>query len=443
MEIRELKHRRAVAVAAARALFDLRERREDGRLTRQEAEQLEARLTEAERLTDEIGKLEPTLAPWRQNGHALPHMEPRNKNRYSLLRAIRTVAEDKVLGGLEGEISTELQRCRREWGGRGAPARGFTMPLDLPVDLGAAARGRRLHHQEARAFDTTAGTGGIPTILETTWIGILRTRMATVQAGALVLEDMRGNFAIPRQSSAATITWCAEGGAPAPSNQTVDQVPFTPHTVSAWTDISRRLSEQLNNDAEQFVREDLAAVVARGVDAASLMGTGTSNQPLGIVNQPGVIVEAIGANGGPPSFPLVVALETDVAKQNADEGSLAYMTNASVRGKLKTTTKIASPSFPVMVWGEDPEPLNGYPAFVTNQLPSNLIKGGSGPVCSPLIFGNFADLVYVIWGAGQDVIIDPYSLSTQGAIRVVTLMDADVNIRHPQSFAMCLDCTTT
>ena len=47
---------------------------------------------------------------------------------------------------------------------------------------------------------------------------------------------------------------------------------------------------------------------------------------------------------------------------------------------------------------------------MTNQLPSNLVKG-SGTSLSPLLFGNWQDLIYAFW-SGQDVIVDPYTGSS-------------------------------
>jgi HK97 family phage major capsid protein len=234
----------------------------------------------------------------------------------------------------------------------------------------------------------------------------------------------------------------AEGTAPTGSNPTVDQVPFTPRTCGAFTDITRRLAEQINTDAEMFVREDLAAIVARGVDAAALNGTGAANQPLGILNNTNVPVEPLGTNGGPPTWQMVINLETDVAKANADIGALAYMTNAPARGKMKQVTKIAQPTFPRFLWDEDPDPVNGYPAFVTNQIPSTLTKGTATGVCSAIIFGNWNDLIFAFW-TGQDVIVDPYTGSSAGTLRIVTLQDVDINVRHPLSFANCVDMTTT
>ncbi|MEZ7686630.1 phage major capsid protein, partial [Neisseria flavescens] len=56
----------------------------------------------------------------------------------------------------------------------------------------------------------------------------------------------------------------------------------------------------------------------------------------------------------------------------------------------------------------------------------------------PLIFGNWSDLMIAHWGV-LDVIVDPYTKSTAGAVRITTLQDVDIAVRHVESFAAIKD----
>ena len=294
--------------------------------------------------------------------------------------------------------------------------------------------------------DLTAGTnnaGGYTVatdVLASSFIELLRNRMMVRAAGATMLADLQGNVAIPSQSAGATAYWVAENGAPTESQQTLGQVSLTPKTVGAYTDYSRRLLMQSSIDVEAFVRSDLATVLALAIDLAALHGTGASNQPTGIAATSGIGSVAGGTNGLAPAWSHIVGLETEVAIDNADIGRLSYMTNAKVRGKLKQTAKVASTDS-VMIWGDSDTPLNGYPAFVTNQVSSTLDKGTSTGVCSAIFFGNWADLLIGMWG-GLDILVDPYTGSTAGTTRIVALQDVDVAVRHAQSFAAMLDALT-
>ena len=450
MELREIRRKRAKLIGEARTINDLAIS-ESRVMTPEEQTRFDALIAESEQLREDIERCERleslerslTDSGGERGGSMLPHNEPRNLGKYSLLRAIRCMADRQPLDGLEEEVSDELAKRRLGSTSRKLPANGFIMPPDLPIDQRAAARGRRMYGtaEQRAGFDTGAGSGGIPTILSTDYIQLLRNKLVIMLAGATLLSDMTGNFAIPKQTAASTMTWVGEGGSPPGSQPTVLQVPFTPKTASAFTDITRRLSEQLNVDAEQFVRADLTAVVARGIDAAALTGTGLANEPLGLFPNPAVQVVPIGVNGGAPTWAMVVGLETAVAIGNADEGALAYVTNARVRGALKTTPKV--PNYPTFLWNENnPDtPVNGYPAYVSNQVPNNFTKGTASGTCSGMAFGNWADCVIATW-SGLDVIVDPYTGSSSGTLRIVVLQDVDVNFKHTESFAKCVDLTT-
>ncbi|WP_426979772.1 hypothetical protein ACHW9U_09025 [Xylella fastidiosa] len=50
-----------------------------------------------------------------------------------------------------------------------------------------------------------------------------------------------------------------------------DQIHFTPKSLAAYTDITRRLLLQSTPDAEQIVRSDLLNVMALEVDRAAII----------------------------------------------------------------------------------------------------------------------------------------------------------------------------
>jgi HK97 family phage major capsid protein len=248
--------------------------------------------------------------------------------------------------------------------------------------------------------------------------------------------------AIPKHTAAGTGYWVAESGAPTESQQTLGQVTLTPHSFGAYTDISHKLLIQSSLDVEAFVRDDLARVIALGVDYAGLHGNDGSdaNQPDGIAATSGIGSVAGGTNGLAPAWSHVVDLETEVAVDNAEVDVMAYITNAKVRGKLKKTMRTAT-------YGEIPiwegNELNGHRALVSNQVSSTLTKGSSSSVCSAIFYGNWDDLVLGMWGDGIDILVDPYSLSTQRAVRVVAFNDVDFAVRQAQSFAAMLDALTS
>jgi HK97 family phage major capsid protein len=136
-------------------------------------------------------------------------------------------------------------------------------------------------------------------------------------------------------------------------------------------------------------------------------------------------------------------METEVAIDNADVGNIGYLTNAKVRGKLKTTEKASTTG--MFIWQDGADnlgSLNGYRAGVSNQVRSDLTKGSSSGICSAIFYGNWADLIIGQW-SGIDLLVDPYTGGTAGTVRVIGLQDVDIAVRQPSSFCYLADALTT
>jgi HK97 family phage major capsid protein len=346
-----------------------------------------------------------------------PLFEERDLAGYSVLRAISLRMQNMPLDGLEGEVSEEIAKRT------GKQPQGFYLPTDMQV--------------ERRALDLTTGAGAKPTITDpSNFIELLRDRTLVTQFGARMLTGLTGDLSLPKQTGGATAAWVAEGAAPTGSNQTVGQVGLAPRTISAFTDLTRKFILQSSLSAESFVRDDLARVIAIAIDKAALNGSGAGAEPQGILQNGSVGTVAMGTNGLAPTFAKFVEMETNVAAANADVGGLGYITNAKVRGTLKTTLEAATAGAQ-MVWRGDGT-VNGYKAGATNLVPSNLTKG-SGTNLSAAIFGNWNDLIIGMWGQGIDLLVDPYTLSSSGGVRIVAMQDAQVVLRHPESFSKIVD----
>ena len=323
---------------------------------------------------------------------------------FSFMRAINYLANPTDRSAREA-AAFEIEASEAAAAKLGRQSRGITIPQDVlrrDLNVGAATAGGNLV-----ATELDAGS----------FIDLLRNASALDQAGATVLTGLTGNVAIPRQSGAGTAYWVAESGAPNESQQTVDQVSLTPKTVAAFTDYSRRLMIQSSIDVENMVRTDLARVLALKIDLAGLYGTGSNGEPLGLKLTTGIGTEDFAADT--PTFAEVVALESDVATANALLGNPVYLMNAAMRGGLKTKAKDAGSGLFVMEGNE----VNGYQGVLSNQVASG-----------DLWFGNFADLI-IGYFSGLDLMVDPYTNSTSGTVRVVAMQDVDIAVRHPESFS--------
>lgn len=355
---------------------------------------------------------------------------------YSLKSAILAcIDKDWSRAGFERECSDAIaNKLGRRTNGFYLPVRDLSIPLNTRATYAVGA--------------PTTGGNTVDTILDSAnLIMYLRNRMMFMQMGARMLSGLEGNVDIPRQSGTSNVYWIAnEGGTVTQDESTFDLVQIRPKTVGVKSKFTRSMLLQSSIDIEAFVRQDLSDSMALGIDKAAIDGTGANGQPRGILTQIGVPTVNLGTNGAAPTWAAIVAMETQLAQDNADVGSLGYLTNAKVRGKLKTTVKNPTGTDSDWIWenGSDPTMgmLNGYMAGVTNQVPGNLTKG-TGTNLSAVIFGNFADVLIGEWGV-LEILPNPYGSGyDSGSIEIRALQTIDVQIRHPESFVKIIDAITT
>ena len=118
------------------------------------------------------------------------------------------------------------------------------------------------------------------------------------------------------------------------STGTIGHVSMTPKTVGALSKFSRLMDLQSTPDIEQLIRADFVALLADAIDSAAINGSGSSNQPLGILNTTGIGSVAGGTNGLAPHLDHLLDLKKEVAVDNADVASCGYLTNAKVEAVL-------------------------------------------------------------------------------------------------------------
>jgi HK97 family phage major capsid protein len=344
-------------------------------------------------------------------------MSEREEKEYSICRAIAMQATNQNC--FEREVSDTMAKTL------GQEARGIFVPTNIKTRAG----------QDATVSTQAAG---LISQYPVTFIEFLRNMAVVLKAGATFLPGCVGNIPFARQNATAGATWTGDnpGSGVGLGDPTIEVFTMSPKQLMGKRTYSKQLLVQTGGFADRYVTEDLAAVHALEIDRAAMFGLGSSNQPKGIVNFSGIGAVACGTNGAAPVWGNLVDLETAINTANALDGTLKYVTNAKGRGKLKQTL-VAAAAGSDMIWAKD-NTINGYAALSSNQVPSNLVKGTSGAVCSAILFGNWRELLIAEWGA-LDLVTDPYTLADQGLIRVVSTQLCDANLRHVQSFAAILD----
>lgn len=398
-------------------------------------------------------------------------MSKKEVESFSFCRALLAASDPinaRALAPFEYDCSRAAQDKRQKEGTTMAKDReaAITIPVDVlsrGINIGAdsaQAITRRIVEQASRSSaemsayyrDLVAGTAnaGGNTVATELWgssfIDLLRNAMVLDKLGITWLRDLNGNIAIPSQTGGATAYWVPENGALTESQATFGQVTLSPKTVGAFTDYSRRLLLQSSIGVEGFVRADLATILGLELQRAAMSGSGSSNEPTGLLNISGIGSVAGGTNGLAPAYTHMVDLETAISNANGDITNLKYLTNTKVRGTLRKTQEFSSTNgkavWTSMAGQSGVGDILGYQAYVTNAVPSNLTKGSSIGVCSAIMAGNWADLLIGMWG-GLDILLDPYTGSTAGTRRVVAMQDVDIQCRQKASFAAMVDALTS
>lgn len=332
-------------------------------------------------------------------------MPERERGQFSILKAIRDINN----GGLQGLEKEVFDECVKRNPDLARTEKQVLVPLDVlehgrrDLEVGTAAEG---------GYTVQTNLGSM--------IELLRNNQVTAAMGAQQITGLRGNLSLPKHAGGATASWVDEEGSVSDSAQSFGQLALTPKRLASRTAFSLQLVNQSSVSIENFVRADLMRVVAIELDRAAIAGSGSSNQPTGIISTGSVNSITFGAA---PTWAKVVSFETETAVDNALMGSLGFLTTPGVKGAWKTTLKDSGVSG--YLW--EGEAVNGYKAMATNQVPSNKV-----------IFGNWAELLVATWGV-MSIVVDPYSKAATGQLVITINSFHDIGVRHPTSFAVSSD----
>ena len=378
--------------------------------------------TEHTDLLEEIRALKPDTTNLNVNigvlgNRDLSANDVKNFEGFRLTRAFRALSENKPFEGIEKEVhEIGLEQSRSN----GLSIQGFAMP-----DL-SEIRGQSITGQTTSAGDQGGLT--VPTVLggliEQFW-----SKSVLSNLGVTRFTGLSANVKFPVQTTKLSAAAVTEIEALSDQEILFDDVDMAPNRRGITVPYSKQLLLQTSLSVESFLRDQFLMAFGAKADVEAI------TKILAAVTSPVVG----GTNGLAPTYANIIDLETNVAANDADQGSLAYLTNSKVRGKLKKTEKFASTSGQ-SVWESGTAPLNGYNALVSNYVPSTLVKGTSS-ICSAILFGNFKDLYVGQWGV-IDFVVDPYSQKKKAQIEITANTFWDIQVARAVSFSAMKDALT-
>ena len=340
-----------------------------------------------------------------QNALNKPTVElsKKEKQEYSLLRAINYMINPRSGKNLEVEVSEELAaKFKRQ-------PEGLFVPQSILRDFQAGA--------------TNAGKELVPTDhLGSEFIEHLKNDTIAGQLGVRFIVNAKGNIQIPKLTGGTTFGWAAtENAAVDESTPATALVEFSPKRGGTYVDISKTLMIQSDPSAEAIVRQDLKDTLDVAVDAAMFHGTGSSGQITGLAG-----ISGVGA-GDAASLTWAKALafpkNVKVAKA-AKLGSMSFAFNPTVEATLKSRAKESG--YPQYIMGESGG-IGGYGTLVSNQINDDYI-----------FFGVWNQAIFVFWDA-FDIVVDPFTLATTYMVKMTVNQLCDFDVRHAGAFVVASD----
>lgn len=244
-------------------------------------------------------------------------------------------------------------------------------------------------------------------IVETDKLNILeplRGKSILAEAGATFLTGLVGNISIPSYSG-STVGWQGEMVEAENGKGSFDAIELSPKRLTAYIDISKQFLVQDSVGAEEMLRADIVnALVSKLEQTIFGAEAGDSTKPQGIFYN---------AEEVNPSYAAVCEAEADVTDFAGDK---RFVMSPAMKAQFKQTTISGDKSdLRLLMQGNE---VDGYPASVS----SNVLAEGWA-------FGDFRELVVAQWGA-IDIVVDPYTLATKNAIRLVINAFFDAKVRR-------------
>ena len=314
-----------------------------------------------------------------------------NMKNFSLIKAINDVVNNRNINeDALNVIEMGAQEMRKS-------GLSYSGQIQLPVEERAATDD---------AIVATVATQG-QEIVETEKLNILAPlygKSILSEVGATFLTGLVGNISIPKYSG-STVGWKGEMATADNGEGAFDTVELSPKRLTAYIDISKQFLVQDSVGAEEMLRADIVnALMAKLEQTIFGDADGDATKPAGIF---------YGAEEVNPSYAAVCEAEADVTDFS---GNKRFVMSPSMRAQFKQTTISGEKSDLRLLM--DGNEVNGYPVSTS----SNVLSEGWA-------FGDFRELVVAQWGS-IDIVVDPYTLATKNAIRLVINAFFDAAVRR-------------
>lgn len=311
------------------------------------------------------------------------------EQRFSLLKAIRNVAENRNLDPITQAICNEGVKEMRQAGLNTVGQ--LYIPFEKRAAVSVTAEGSDIVGTNLMAIEPA-----------------LRAKNVLVQSGAKFMTGLSGNVQIPRLSP-SNVGWQNEVGQAVDGAPTFDNVTLTPHRLTCFVDLSKQLLVQDSLSVEEAIRQDIIAAITSKLEATILSADART------VSNPGGLMAG--------KTPTAVATFADICKLEAAVESagvlnpVSYVVSPSVRANFRDMTKGKGMQL----------------AYVDNSLDGATVLSTGNMKDKHFIVADWTNLALAQFGS-LDITVDSYSQAVNGCVRLVINSYWDCQAIRPEAF---------
>ncbi len=253
--------------------------------------------------------------------------------------------------------------------------------------------------------------GFVPSLLAQTVCGVHGAQYLTLDGGPALA--VVGGTAIVTSWLTNESQQIGEG------SPTFTQAAASPKLLGAYVEVSRQLLLQSN--AEALLRSEMRRAAAAALDIAALAGSGVSGQPTGVLSASGT-----GSfTGASLSASAIRNAQTDIAPSTQPGTVVGMVTTPAITETLSTRPRVASSDRMLLEGPSHDGTVEGIRCLGTSAMPA-----------ATAIVGNFAAMTFIEWGAGIEIMVDPYTKFQQGIVAIRLLLPCDVLLLRPSAFSI-------
>lgn len=292
------------------------------------------------------------------------------KKNFSLLRAIRSVANNQQFDEIDAAVIAEGKRSMN----------GCEMVGQIQLPVG-----------EKRTLSVASTSGDTVAVEVENILEPLRDNLVLTKAGAHYLSGLKGNVKVPVLGSTSA-SWEGETSTVSSQTPAVTAVELKPNRLSCQVTVSKQFLIQDDSNAESVLIADIQKAIAEKLQK-TILGNGKN-----VANTP----DGIFPTGATPSVATYADLcdkEADVEDANVG-GNLAYIMSNKAKAKVRSMSKSAKSTELVMEGGS----IDGTPVYNTSSVAG-----------TKYAFGDFSQL-YIGEFGGLDLTIDPFTKAGDASI---------------------------